>query len=75
MSAEAKATLIVTSHGNAVTVSDGKHAVQTICESPSVAKKLVKRLLANPAMADTWVRITEPMKHGPYDITPIKPAG
>jgi hypothetical protein len=69
-----KAPVVVTPHGRTVTVSDGKHTVTTDCESPAVAKKLAKRLLANHAMADTWVRVTEPMKHGPYMVVPVKPA-
>ena len=74
MGSQPKAEITVTSHGRTVTVSDGKHAVQTTCETPSVAKKLVKRLLGNPAMAETWIRVTEPMKHGPYEVSPVKSA-
>ena len=74
MSVEPKPEITVTSHGRTVTVSDGKHAVQTACETPSVAKKLVKRLQGNPAMAESWVRVTEPMKHGPYEVAPVKRA-
>ena len=66
------ATITATVHGNIVTLGDGKHSVQAACESPAVAKKLAKRLLANPSMADTWVRVTEPMKHGPYEVIPVK---
>lgn len=72
MSPEPKVQIAVTTHGRTVTVSDGKHTVKTDCESPAVAKKLAKRLMANPTMAETWVRVTEPMKHGPYVVSPAK---
>ena len=75
MSVETKPLITVTTHGKTVTVSDGIHSVKTDCESPAVAKKLSKRLLGNPAMAETWVRVTEPMKHGPYVVTPAKLTG
>jgi len=68
-------TTNVTSHGLTVTLTDGTHTVKTDCESPAVAKKLAKRLLANPSMADTWVRTSEPMKHGHNLIVPVKPDG
>jgi len=73
MTVEPKPIVSAVAHGRAVTVSDGKHTVQTDCESPAVAKKLAKRLLATPSMAETWVRATEPMKHGPYTVVPVKP--
>ena len=72
MAIEPKPQLTAVAHGRTVTISDGKHTVKTDCESPAVAKKLAKRLLATPSMAETWVRVTEPMKHGPYTVTPVK---
>jgi len=67
-------TTTAVAHGRTVTLSDGTHTVQTDCESPSVAKKLAKRLLAHPSMADSWVRTSEPMQHGHNTIIPVKSA-
>ena len=72
MAIESNPHVTAVAHGRTVTISDGTHTVKTDCESPAVAKKLAKRLLATPSMAETWVRVTEPMKHGPYTVTPVK---
>ena len=66
MAIEPKPQLTAVAHGRTVTISDGKHTVKTDCESPAVAKKLAKRLLATPSMGSCTmasVGVDGPRRH------------